>query len=79
MKNYAKFCPNCNAPDKMVKKCAKCRRVTCKECSMPYSNKSYCVDCYVKVTATDNVKVYFDEKYNGKLSNVMKYIYPYSL
>jgi len=52
-------CPLCSAQGKMVKRCKKCLRYSCSECSIG----DECIDCYTASKHESIAEEYFEDKY----------------
>jgi hypothetical protein len=64
-KKFVHTCKRCHAKEKVIRRCHKCLRFCCSECSV----RGFCLDCHIEVVATDEKYIYFNDKYSKLRGN----------
>ena len=56
---FRRFCPNCKSSNKIIKKCSRCLKYICCNCSID----GICIDCYVEIKRVEELKFYNEDTY----------------
>lgn len=56
--HFTQFCPNCGAEYRIIKKCPKCLKYVCSQCSVG----GLCLDCYTITRKRLEHRAYFEDK-----------------